>query len=159
MGFAVREMGPENLEDVPQMRRCQQWMLVLTLGFAAIAGCSATSANCNIISIAPPVITITDAATGQSICDATVVAQCDDAPDAGITLTAVAANGYLIDAAVPGCHYGADLQPICDHAYTIYVSKTGYEPLTVADVEIRSSTQCPGPEPDAQQVNVMLEPD
>ncbi len=107
-----------------------------------------------------PVITITDATTGESICDATVVARCGDA---GATLVAFGPSGNETDATVPGCHYGLGIIRLCDAELsivaTVYVSKHGYNAVTVPDVEVRQSTQCPAPDPEAQQVNVALEPD
>jgi hypothetical protein len=107
-----------------------------------------------------PLITITDATTGKSICDATIIARCGDA---GATLVAFGPSGNETDATVPGCHYGPGIISLCAKELpivaTVSVSKEGYNTVTVPDVEVRQSTQCPGPVPDAQQANVALEPD
>jgi hypothetical protein len=127
---------------------------VNAIAIATHTGCS-TPATCGAIVSVLPVITVADAATGQPICDALVTASCSDG---GLTLAPFGPNGYEVDATVPGCKYGPGLQNGCDKA-TISVSKSGYETVTVPDVEVRYSTHCPGPVPDAQQVRIELTAD
>ena len=131
------------------------------MGATAHLGCSPTpSPPCDVISVVEPVITITDATTGKSICDATVTARWGDG---SATLVAFGPSGNETDATVPGCHYGPGILRLCGEEQpivaTVSVSKDGYNTITVPDVEVRQSTQCPGPDPEAQQVNVALEPD
>ena len=137
------------------MRLYVRSLFVFVMGVTVHPGCSATSApQCGAIAMVLPVITVTDAATAQLICDATVIAKCGDA---GAELVAFGPNGYNNDATVSGCHYGPGLQGVCDVA-TIYVSKPGYKTEIVPDVEVRYSPRCPGPIPDPQQVSVAMEP-
>ncbi len=124
------------------------------MAISAHSGCSEAD-TCGAIAVVVPVITVTDGTTGKPICDATVIASC---ADGGAALVAFGPGGYPVDAAVSGCHYGPGLQNGCDVS-TVTVSKTGYKTVTVPNVEVRSSTHCPGPIPDAQQVGVALEPD
>lgn len=58
---------------------------------------------------------------------------------------------------MPGCQYGPGLQSVCDMA-SLTITKPGYQSFTVPEVEIRHSTHCPGPDPDAQKVSVALNP-
>ena len=130
------------------------WLRSALVLVAVHSGCS-TPGQCGTIAAALPVITVTDAATGQPVCDATVVAQCGDA---GATLVAFGPDGYVVDANVPGCQYGPGLQATCSGAATISISKTGYKSATVSNVAVRYSAHCPGPIPDPQRVGVALEP-
>ncbi|MEO8900630.1 MAG: hypothetical protein ABI488_03245 [Polyangiaceae bacterium] len=41
---------------------------------------------------------------------------------------------------------------------SLTITKPGYQSFTVPEVEIRHSTHCPGPDPDAQKVSVALNP-
>jgi hypothetical protein len=133
-------------------------VLACAMGISVHTGCSSETDTCGTIAVVVPVITVTDGATGKPICDATVTASCvDGGADGGAALVAFGPVGYPVDAAVPGCHYGPGLQSVCDLS-TVSVSKTGYKPVTVSEVEVRYSTHCPGPIPDAQQVGVALEP-
>jgi len=133
-----------------------RWGLAVTLPSALFA-CSSVMgdptppAQCGAIAVVTPVITVTDADTGSPICDAVVVAACGDA---GATLSAYGPDGYLVDASVEGCHYGPTLQTVCSQSATLTISQPGYETKTVS-VETRYSG-CPGPIPEAQQVNVAL---
>jgi hypothetical protein len=136
-------------------------VVACVMGATVLLGCSPTPGPpCDVISMVEPVITITDATTGKSICDADVIARCGDG---GGTLVAFGPSGNETDATVPGCHYGPGLISLCDEELsivaTVSVSKHGYNAVTVPDVEVRQSTQCPGPDPEAQQVHVALEPD
>jgi hypothetical protein len=124
------------------------------MAISAHSGCGSED-TCNAIAVVVPVITVTDGTTGKPICDATVMASC---ADGGAALVAFGPGGYPVDAAVPGCNYGPGLQNGCDVS-TVTASKTGYKTVTVPNVEVRYSTHCPGPIPDAQQVGVALEPD
>jgi hypothetical protein len=137
------------------MRLYPRGVLALCVSLALYPGCSTTN-QCGAIAAIAPVITITNADSGQPICDATVVAQCGDA---GATLVAFGPNGYEVDATVPGCQYGVGLLNACDGAATIQISKAGYRSVSVPNVATRFSAHCPGPIPDPQRVSVALEPD
>jgi hypothetical protein len=140
------------------MRAGRQSVFVLLVGIAFYPACGSktlgTTTQCDGIAIVTPIITITDAATGQPICDATVTAQCGDAMD---TLVAYGPDDYPTDASIQGCHYGPGLQFGCESAVSI--AKAGYQTISVPNVEVRNSRSCPGPVPEAQQVSVSLKPE
>jgi len=118
----------------------------LALLFVSACGCSNL---CDTITVADPVITITDAVTGQRICDATVQARCAFLD---------AARDMLVSGGAGGCDYGPALESICNVS-TLTISKPGYEPATVARVEIRNATGCNHVAPAPQQVHVTLKPE
>jgi hypothetical protein len=125
--------------------------LLLLVGVA----CSSGQATCGAIPPSvEPVIIVTDATTGLRICDAVLVAQCSDGPDAGVTVT-VREQG---DGGA-SCSYGANLDRSCYQPFTVSVSKAGYVSKTVPGVEVRSASGCPETsQPPAQQVSVSLSP-
>jgi hypothetical protein len=105
------------------------------------SGCSSRSA-CGEDNLsygaAPPVITVVNAATGQPICDATVLAACAGF-DAGMPLVTFPAG----DGGADDCSYGvvqlaADggLYAVAPLAYTcsLEVSKSGFASMTVPNV-------------------------
>lgn len=126
----------------------------LVVGAALPTGCESRPGTCSGAVFVGPEITVTDSATGKPVCDATVVARCSDA---GFTLFAEAPDGFRVDAAISGCRYGGRLASVTEcSVFTVTVSKPGYEPVTLDDVEVRHSTSCPGPAPDPQQRSVAL---
>jgi hypothetical protein len=110
---------------------------------AILSGCSSV---CGVITFSAPVITVTDASTGQRLCDVTVTAHC----------AALDAGDAPVSGGPSGCDYGASLESICN-VTTVTISMNGYQTATVARVEVRPSTDC-GPAPAPQRVNVALKP-
>ncbi len=128
-----------------------------TAGGNTAGGNGSTDDDCLAPVAVPPVITVTDAETGEPICDAEVIAPCSQAL-APTTLIAFGPGGNEVDAAVEGCHYGSGLERVseCDQ-FEILISKPGYQPVSVYSVEVRYAQECPGPVPDAQRFDVALE--
>jgi hypothetical protein len=109
---------------------------------------------------APPIITIVNAATGQSICDANVVATCLYR-DAGIPLATV----VLPDASAAGCPYGvarywADgglsrTEPLMEVYCTLHVAELGFASAVVPNVSLQGDGCTPGT---SQVVTIQLQP-
>lgn len=137
---------------------------VVGIGMMACTISSSTSTDsmqteCGAIAKIPPVITLTDSATEEPICDATVVAECTDV-DAGARLLAYGPSGRAVDASIAGCSYGAGLLQVhACYVFTVSISKPGYQSATLPNVEVRTSQHCPGPIPDPQRLTVALQPD
>ncbi|HEX4341494.1 MAG TPA: hypothetical protein VH062_36545 [Polyangiaceae bacterium] len=123
------------------MRRLPIAMTVLALG--AVPGCSSV---CDVITSSAPVIVVTDAATGERLCDVTVAARC-----AGLDT-----DNALVGGGASGCDFGKSLEDICN-VTTVTISKSGYVTVTIPSVEVRNSADC-GPAPSPQRVNVALMP-
>jgi len=113
-------------------------------GLTVLTGCAPV---CDVITFSPPVITITDAVTGQRLCDVTVTARCA-ALDAAVA---------PVGGGPSGCDYGTSLESICN-VTTVTISRRGYQTETVPRVEVRASADC-GPAAAPQRVNVALKPD
>jgi hypothetical protein len=138
--------------------------LAAGLGVAVLGGtgCSSTSSTCQSIAVIPPVITVRSAATGQPICDATVVAVRSDGartldlvafpPDGGSSGCPYGPPSLTAD----GSFYGIGTLP-SDGSYTVQVSKPGFQSVSVQGVAVRSSAPCGGV-PAAQRVDVLLKP-
>ena len=135
-------------------------LAALALGMSA-AGCFPT-ATCDLILEEPPVITVTSSATGDSICDATIVASRPGAAD--LTLVSFVPPA---EAGGPGCQYfpaslGADggvngASNFPDGTYTLQVSKQGFKSRTVPNV-VSQSFSCDQQATPAQQVKIALDP-
>jgi hypothetical protein len=111
----------------------------------AFLGCSdPTPGSCDII----PIVTVTDGATGQPICDATLVAVSPVLGNGGELLPPVEQDGS------PSCSYNANVQDSVP--FTITASKMGYRTTTVANVQI-ISTRCAN-RPSPQRVDIILQP-
>jgi hypothetical protein len=140
------------------VRTLRGWAVAFAATLApALAACSpAPAPPCGAIVEAIPEITVTDSVTGESICDATVTAQCNDA---GATLHPFGPKGFRIDAAVPGCKYGPGIQTLykCT-VFTVTIAKSGYRTQVLTDIEARFSKSCPGPVPEPQVTSVKLVP-
>jgi hypothetical protein len=128
----------------------------------AVPGCGTHEDCSGGIVEARPVITVTDATTGDRICDATVIVV-EDAGGAALTDAGGATNALMSTTlgGVP-CYYdGSALDPLDQSTttFTIRVSKAGYETTTasnvVTKVEQCSSSSAPLT---AQAVNVALQP-
>jgi hypothetical protein len=136
----------------PSGMRGERWALSVTLGLAAcVMGACGSKAMCSSSFTIDPIVTVTNAATGAPLCDASVVVR--TAPPsskvAGKALTPYARG----DAG--GCVYG-----VLDLAgtYAIDVTNQGFAPASAeADVIVRSCND-EGPSPDPQRVDVKLQP-
>jgi len=102
--------------------------------------------TCNSRTIILAVITVSNAA-GDAICDARVTAS---GPVGPFTLTATTPSW----AAAGSCQYYG---PVADGAFTITVSKPGFQTVTVPGVSVNIQT-CDEPTPGAQAVQVTLSP-
>jgi hypothetical protein len=126
--------------------------LLMAVGAATlVAGDVACGwSGCGGAALIPPVIRVTDAVTGQPICDATVTAVEDGASaDAGTLLQAYAVDGGR-------CEWGNDLPG--RGTYGLTVSKAGYQTAMVQATYYEWGCGSSGDEPQPQQVNVELVP-
>jgi hypothetical protein len=126
------------------------------LGLLTLVGLSAAtescSPDCGAVTVIPPDIKVTDAVTGQSICDATVVALVNtDNADAG-----VAFQSYVpVWAATTDCRWNG---PIFDGTVTLVVSKPGYQTAMAQATWYTWGCGSSGPEPQPQEIDVRLTP-
>ncbi len=135
------------------------------LGVLAVVGdvwCTRNPCDVNNLSVpeAPPIITVVNAATGQSICDATILATCLYR-DAGIPLV----TDVPPDASGAACQYGvaqywADgsleaAVPLMELDCTLHVSKQGFASVAVPNVSPQGDGCTAGT---SQHVNVELQP-
>jgi len=118
---------------------------LLALGLPAFLNCGSDT-TCNSRTIILAVITVSNAA-GDAICDARVTAS---GPVGPFTLTATTPSW----AAAGSCQYYG---PVADGAFTITVSKPGFQTVTVPGVSVNIHT-CDEPTPGAQAVQVTLSP-
>ena len=118
------------------------WLLLVWL--PALVRCGGANANCNSRTLIPAIITVTNGATSDAICDADV--------------TATGPGGqFPLSASVPdagACEYDG---PVLDGSYTVTVSKSGFQSSTVPGVTVMTQT-CDGPKPSPQVVRVTLTP-
>jgi hypothetical protein len=160
------------------------WQLGCALFAAAVilaahVGCGPCTENNVATPIVPPVITVVNAATGQAICDATVIAQstagplvtpndvhaCAESPfwcpDASVQLVAIAQP----DASSASCPYGVPLTaadgavdgigPIGGPPCVLHVSKAGFTNAPAATVG-STANGCDGTR--QQKVTIQLQP-
>lgn len=143
--------------------------LLLAAAFAAcfpLAACSGggpfPGATCNSFEIIPPTLTVVDAKTHQSICDATVTGNERGALTSFVTAAAPGASPS-------GCEYGpaqldADggvrgVSSISDSYAVITVQKAGYQSTEVDNVAPQTwGCGSTGPRPAPQQIVVSLVP-
>jgi hypothetical protein len=136
--------------------------VLLAASAMGMFACSAGSVMCNSFTTVPPTITVTDSVSGQPICDATVTVlsgpdyvATDGGDEAAEALTVLSSDG-----GAPVCTYvGAAIVEY--GTYTIQASKSGFQTVTVQDVQVRSDS-CEAdeqPGPSSQQVDISLAPD
>lgn len=137
---------------------------LLSFSVLLLAGCSPNDADCPLATFAtPPTVTVTDAVTGQSICDATVLV-IGVSNGTGSTVQTLAARDAApfnpADAAVDGDFLGPRMQdgsagcsydvlafryafPAADiWALTLQVSHAGYKTADVSNVDFTASPSC-----------------
>jgi len=121
---------------------------IVLLALLAPDGCTASDPG---ICLDPPVVTVTDEATGQSLCAAMVVAAPNTAVDAGTVL-------YPSEPDDSGsCTYAnpafSDLAP-----FTITASQPGFQTASASNVQTVRASPCNTP-PSPEHVNIVLQPD
>jgi hypothetical protein len=119
---------------------------LLGLGSVGAHGCS-QARTCGHRTVPAPAVTVTDAASGNLICDATVTATLLS-EDATFVLPAVPAT----DASA--CYYYLEGPP---GTYNIMASRAGYQPAVVNGfVELSDVCGALGSNPSGQTVTIML---
>lgn len=132
---------------------------------ASSGGCS--KGECDSRGLAEPVVTVTNAATGEAVCDATVVALLpgDALPPAEASNAPLQpflpadAGGAPADAAATACVYVGFFfgdPAFANTPISIRVSKMGFQTAT-ATIESQWFSCMENP-PSAQSVNIALEP-
>jgi hypothetical protein len=121
---------------------------VVLLALLAPGGCTASDSS---ICLDPPVVTVTNEATGQFLCTATVTAIPSTALDAGTVL-------YPSEPDDAGaCDYGnpafSDLSP-----FTITASQPGFQTTSASNARVVRASPCYTP-PSPEHVNIVLQPD
>lgn len=132
--------------------RVHAWLLGLML--TTLLSCNQAKTGCNSETIIEPIIIVTNAVTGDAICDATMVASGPaDRPGPPLTLTAYTPSTNHLAA----CEYGGFNSVV--GVYAIAVSRDGFHSATVSDVTVAGQVcDSPDPSPAPQVVSVPLTP-
>jgi hypothetical protein len=127
-------------------------LVLLALSALAAATESCLTPGCGAVTVIPPDIKVTDAVTGQSICDATVIALANtDNADAGVPF-----QSYVpVWAAATDCRWQG---PIGGGTVTLVVSKPGYKTAMAQATWYTWGCGSSGPEPQPQEIDVRLTP-
>ena len=121
--------------------------LGLILGLSGLA----CGSQCSMASAVPPVITVTNASTGQPICDASVrvISVYGESEDAGL-------SSVPWDAGASPCRYVWSDNVI--DPYTVEVSEPGFQTATKTITPQETSCSGSGAMPVAQVVDIPLAP-
>lgn len=126
---------------------------IVAMASLAVVGCSQSQTGCNSFEAILPIIVVVNAATGDAICDAKVVATASS-DDALSPITLVAGVPHTNDAGP--CEYGGLNTP---GVYTLTVSKSGFQTATAPGATVATqSCNATNPPPQAQLVTVTLKP-
>jgi hypothetical protein len=119
-----------------------------------LLGCNQAKTTCASFTIIEPIIIVTNAVTGDAICDATMVASGPaDRPGPQLTLTAYTPSTNHLAA----CEYGG-FNSVAG-VYAIAVSRDGFQSTTVSDVTVADQVcDSPDPAPAPQVVRIPLTP-